>query len=72
MLGQQAFVATAEDMIITKLRWAAGAGRSKDRDDIRNMLAVRGDELDWPYLHRWSAAHGTDALLQQIRDSIPP
>lgn len=71
VLGHAAFVATAEDMIITKLRWAIGAGRSKDQDDVRNILAVRGDELDWPYLQRWSVAHGTDALLQQIRASIP-
>jgi hypothetical protein len=70
VLGQQAFVATAEDMIITKLRWAIAAGRSKDRDDVRNMMAVRGDDLDWPYLHRWCLAHGTEALLQQIRASI--
>ncbi len=71
VLGRSAFVATAEDMIITKLRWAIGAGRSKDRDDVRNILAVRADELDWAYLQRWSVAHGTDALLQQIRASIP-
>lgn len=72
VLGQEAFVATAEDMIITKLRWAKEAGRSKDRNDVRNMLAVRGDELDWAYLQRWCGAHGTEALLQEIRASVPP
>jgi hypothetical protein len=71
VLGRQTFVATAEDMIVTKLRWAVAAGRSKDRDDVRNMLAVRGDDLDWPYLQRWCVAHRTDSLLQQIRASIP-
>ena len=70
VLGHAAFVATAEDMIFTKLRWAIGVGRSKDRDDVRNILAVRGDELDWAYLQRWSGLHGTDVLLQQIRASI--
>ena len=70
VLGHRAFVATAEDMIITKLRWAVAADRSKDKDDVRNMLAVRGGELDWPYLRRWCVEHGTDALLQQIRSSV--
>jgi hypothetical protein len=71
MLAHPAFVASAEDMIITKLRWAAGANRSKDRDDIRNILAVQGTELDSAYLDRWSAAHGTAALLAEIRASVP-
>jgi len=71
VLAHPAFVASAEDMIITKLRWAVGAHRSKDRDDIRNILAVQGDELDSPYLDRWSAVHGTAALLAEIRASVP-
>ena len=65
-------VATAEDMVVTKLRWAAEARRSKDIEDVRNILAVRGSELDWAYLERWTAAHGTTALLDEIRRSIPP
>ena len=71
ILTHPAFVASAEDMIITKLRWAIGAHRSKDRDDIRNMLAVQGAELDWDYLHRWSAVHATTTLLAEIRASVP-
>jgi hypothetical protein len=35
------------DTIVTKLRWAREANRSKDRDDIRNILAVRASDLDW-------------------------
>ena len=71
LLTRDSFVASAEDMIITKLRWAQGANRSKDRDDIRNMLAVQGPQLDWAYLDRWAAAHGTVELLAEIRASIP-
>lgn len=72
VLGREAFMATAEDMIITKLRWAAEAGRAKDRDDIRNIIAVTGNELDWAHIGRWSARHGTQTLLAQIRESLPP
>ena len=71
MLTHAAFVASPEDMIVTKLRWAAGAHRAKDRDDIRNIIAVQGPRLDWSYLDRWSAAHGTTALLAEIRASVP-
>ena len=72
VLSHQASVASAEDMIITKLRWARGAHRNKDRDDIRNMLAIRGRELDWAYIDRWTAAHDTTQLLAEIRASVPP
>jgi hypothetical protein len=71
LLGRFAFVATAEDTIVTKLRWSLDAGRSKDRDDIRNIIAVRHADLDWAYIERWAAAHATDALLAEIRRSIP-
>lgn len=67
-LGCDAFVATAEDVIITKLRWARG----KDREDVRDVIAVQGDLLDWSYIHHWCDLHGTRALLDEIRRSIPP
>ena len=40
--------------------------------DVRNILAVRGSELDWAYLRRWTSEHKTEALLEEIRASIPP
>ena len=71
MLGRDAYVASAEDMIVTKLLWATRGKRAKDLDDVRNMLAVRGDELDWTYLRKWCAAHDTLTQLEQIRASLP-
>jgi len=38
----------------------------------RNMLAIRGRELDWAYIDRWTAAHDTNQLLAEIRASVPP
>lgn len=67
-----ASIASAEDTIVTKLRWTLEAQRPKDREDIRNILAIRGSELDWAYVRRWSAEHGTMTLLDEIRGSIPP
>jgi hypothetical protein len=72
LLDRTAYVATAEDMIITKLRWASRAKRSKDIDDVRNIIAVKETEIEWDYVRRWCTAHGTLALLDEIRASIPP
>ena len=71
VLGRVAFVASAEDMIVTKLRWVHEAHRAKDREDIRNILAVRASDLDWIYLRRWALEHGTATLLDEIRASLP-
>src|SRR5262249_14086556 len=57
--GREAFVPTAEDVIITKLRWSLLGQRHKDLDDARNVIAVQGDRLDWDYLYRWCDLHGT-------------
>jgi hypothetical protein len=61
-----------EDVIITKLRWFKNGRRARDFDDVRGIVAVRGDRLDWGYLHHWSDLHGTRELLEQVRASIPP
>jgi hypothetical protein len=74
LLGRTAFLPSVEDVIITKLRWTLLANRTKDRDDVRNVLAVQCIEgqIDWDYVHSWCDRHGTRALLDEIRRSIPP
>lgn len=71
ILGRTIWFPTPEDVIVTKLRWA----RSKDIDDARDVIAVQGAQnvpLDWDYIHAWCDRHGTRALLDEIRRSIPP
>jgi len=72
LLGRTVWLPTVEDVIITKLRWALIGGRSKDRDDVRNVIAVQEGNIDWDEVHRWCREHGTRALLDEIRASIPP
>ena len=69
--GRAAFIATAEDAIITKLRWLQRGARGKDRDDVRDVLSVQADALDWDYVHHWCDDHGTRELLDEILASIP-
>ena len=66
--GRTCFVPRAEDVIITKLKWC----RPKDRDDVRDVIAVQDDNLDWDYINSWCDRHGTRELLDEIRRSIPP
>lgn len=65
--GRQIWLPTAEDVIIMKLRWR----RIRDQDDVRGVIGVQGDKLDWPYIESWCEQHGTRALLEQIRRTVP-
>jgi hypothetical protein len=72
-LGREVYIPTPEDVIVTKLRWEKLGKRGKDAVDVRDVIAVLGDDaLDWDYIHRWTDEHGTRALLDEIRASIPP
>ena len=72
VLDRQIWMPTPEDVIVTKLHWALLGNRAKGRDDTRGVIAVQGDRIDWDYVHRWCEQHGTRALLDEIRASIPP
>jgi len=69
--GREVFLPTVEDVIVTKLRWAIQPQREKDRHDVRDCIAVAAGTIDWPYVHTWTARHGTRDLLEEIRRSIP-
>jgi hypothetical protein len=72
LLGKAVMIPTAEDVIITKLRWITQGRRSKDWDDVRDIIAVQGGRLAWDYIDTWSQRHNTQATLNEIRQSIPP
>jgi hypothetical protein len=68
MIDRDAWIPTAEDLVIQKLRWA----RRKDLDDAQNILAVQGKSIDYPYIESWCTQHGTLGRLAEVRASIPP
>ena len=70
--GRETFLPTAEDVIITKLRWSRGGARAKDVDDTRNVIAVQGARIDWDYVASWCDRHGTREILDSLRSSLPP
>lgn len=69
-LGITAWIATAEDAVVTKLRWAESQGRRKDVDDARTIIAMKGQTLDWPYIENWCDQHGSRQLLERIRGEL--
>lgn len=71
LLNRPAYILAVEDVIITKLRWAAHLNRAKDIEDVRNVVNVQADRIDWNYVLPWCEQHGTRELLDKIRQSLP-
>jgi hypothetical protein len=66
-LERQVCLPSPEDVIITKLRWF----RSKDLEDVKDVVGVQGNRLDWPYIESWCAKHGTLSRLATVRETVP-
>lgn len=70
IFGRDVWALSREDVLVTKLRWLLRANRPKDRVDIKSVIAVQGDAIDWPYVESWCERHGTRELLEQIREEL--
>jgi hypothetical protein len=71
-LGVDTYLPTVEDVIVTKLNWSVSGRRLKDQEDVRNVIAVQANQIDWDYVYSWCDRHGTRERLDEIRKSIPP
>jgi hypothetical protein len=38
---------------------------------VRAVIGVQGDKLDWPYIEALCRQHGTRAILEDIRRTVP-
>jgi hypothetical protein len=60
------FVATAEDVVISKLEWSKLAQSQRQIEDVAAILRVRWVELDLAYMERWILELG---LSNEWRDA---
>lgn len=68
LLGRDAWLPTAEDVIVQKLRWCKVARRGKDFDDVVAVMGVQGKKsLDWSYIEHWCAQHNTLEILGEAK-----
>lgn len=65
--GVTARCASAEDIIIQKLRWYELGNRVSDRqwNDIVKVIEVQRGRLDWEYMRRWAQHFGLVELLEE-------
>lgn len=59
------FFASAEDLVLNKLRWGAQSQSEKQWRDVLGVLKTQGPDLDFDYLWRWAANLKISELLEQ-------
>jgi hypothetical protein len=64
--GQEAFVATAEDVLLHKLVWNEISPSERQLSDAAGIAAVQKGRLDLAYLRAWAAKQGTAAVLEEV------
>jgi hypothetical protein len=54
LFGEQAWIATAEDVVLHKLVWNRIAPSDRQLGDAAGVVAVQADALDRSYLDHWA------------------
>ena len=68
LLGVEAFVASAEDIVLAKLEWAVMSESDLQRRDVCGIIDTQGDQLDIDYIERWLEELGVHRLWEKIRE----
>lgn len=68
VLGTTVYVASAEDVVIAKLRWAKLGGSERQLEDAAGILAEQGPTLDLPYVEHWVSSLGLQQQWQATKE----
>ncbi|MFZ5890249.1 MAG: hypothetical protein ACOY0T_04195 [Myxococcota bacterium] len=60
LLGTRLFVASAEDVIVSKLEWAKLGESERQIRDVAGILKTKSDALDYRYIERWVISLGLE------------
>lgn len=70
IMGITVATASAEDTILSKLRWNRLIGGSQRQlQDIREILRIQGDKIDYHYLSTMAAEMNLSSDLKEITDA---
>jgi hypothetical protein len=64
--GVSMWLVTAEDLLLSKLVWAAESHSEMQLQDVRNLIRAVTD-LDWTYIEHWANALTIGELLHEVR-----
>jgi hypothetical protein len=65
-LGERAWIATAEDVILHKLHWDLLTPSERQIGDATGVVAVQLGSLDRNYLQKWDGELGVSGNLNKL------
>ncbi len=65
-LGERAWIATAEDVILHKLHWDSRTPSERQIGDAAGVVAVQSGSLDRIYLQKWGGELGVSENLNKL------
>lgn len=68
--GRDTWIASVEDLILSKLRWYAQSNSALQWRDLFGLLTLHRDHLDRAYLTRWVDALGLQTHWDQLWISV--
>ncbi|MBI2638780.1 SEC-C domain-containing protein [Candidatus Peregrinibacteria bacterium] len=68
IFGKKMYFISAEDLIISKLRWYASSGSARQLEDVESILKISGEKLDMKYLKKWAAKFEVGEVLQSLSE----
>lgn len=68
MAGNAVYVASAEDVLIAKLRWAKISGSERQLQDAAGIVSTQADNLDVAYVESWVRKLGLEEQWDVVRE----
>lgn len=66
ILDEEIDFISPEDLILIKLKWYRESESDKQLEDVRSILKISGDMLDYEYLKTWALKLGVSELLNKL------
>ena len=72
IFNRDTWIASVEDLMLSKLRWYAQSDSETQRRDLERLLAFHRDSLDRAYLERWADDLGLREHLDRLLNLLSP
>lgn len=67
VLGTTVFVASPEDVLLSKLEWAKLAQSERQIEDAAGIMRIQGQDLDTAYIEHWAQTLGLAAQWALVK-----
>ena len=66
LLGEDLYILSPEDTILSKLAWAKNSRSEQQFRDALEVAIIQWSNLEWDYLHKWAKELQVEGSLKQL------